>query len=363
MSGRSNMTLLDPDFIRVVTTLQHEEPDRVPLAEIAIDYKIMSQFIGQKVTDDDLAGQVKFWTNAGYDYTLLTAGLMRPGGVSMDSQVSKVIQDTIVKDKTDEEDSWNIWKRARIHTEADFEAFPWHEASDLDLSKFHDVQEYLPEGMRIVAASGKIFTMTWMLMGFENFAANLKLNPNFSQKVIKQVAQIQLDAVKKIATIPNVSAIWAVDDIAFGTGPIISPHDLREYIFPWYEEFGRICHDNGLYFFFHSDGLLWELMDDLMALGVDALHPIDPTCMDIEQVKEKVGDRLCLMGNISNEILHNGTPKEVSALTKKRLRTVAPGGGYCLGSGNSVPDWAQIDNYRAMIDTTLKYGHYPIRID
>ncbi len=91
--------------------------------------------------------------------------------------------------------------------------------------------------------------------------------------------------------------------------------------------------------------------------------PIDPTCMDIEEVKEKVGDRLCIIGNISNEILATGTPEEVAELTKKRIKALAPGGGYCLGSGNSVPDWAKIENYRAMIETGLKYGRYPIGIE
>ena len=48
---------------------------------------------------------------------------------------------------------------------------------------------------------------------------------------------------------------------------------------------------------------------------------------------------------------------------KELLQKVAPGGGYCVGSGNSVPDWARFDNYMAMRDTTLKYGGYPIQID
>ena len=68
------------------------------------------------------------------------------------------------------------------------------------------------------------------------------------------------------------------------------------------------------------------------------------------------------MGNISNEILAEGTPEEVAELTKKRLKTIAPGGGYCLGSGNSVPDWASFDNYMAMRETVLRHGHYPIAI-
>ena len=58
-----------------------------------------------------------------------------------------------------------------------------------------------------------------------------------------------------------------------------------------------------------------------------------------------------------------GTPQDVAQLTKQRLKSLAPGGGYCLGSGNSVPSWARIENYRAMVETGLSYGRYPIDID
>ena len=65
----------DPDFQRLRTALLGGQPDRVPLAEVAVDYAIMSQFLGRPVTDEDVAGQVEFWTRAGYDYALFTLGL------------------------------------------------------------------------------------------------------------------------------------------------------------------------------------------------------------------------------------------------------------------------------------------------
>ena len=79
-------------------------------------------------------------------------------------------------------------------------------------------------------------------------------------------------------------------------------------------------------------------------------------------IKEMYGDRLCLAGNVSNELLQCGTPAQVEARVKDLLRQVAPGGGYCMGSGNSVPEWAKFENYMAMRDTTRKYGVYPIQI-
>jgi uroporphyrinogen decarboxylase len=359
-----SMTENSPDFTRVVTTLHHEEPDRVPLAEVAVDYSIMTRFLGRPVADSDLASQVEFWTRAGYDFIPLTVGMMQPGDVTKDSQISKTIREAYMKDAeaADSED-WNLLKKSRIHSDEDFEAFPWEQAAKLDFSKLYEVQPFLPEGMKIIAASGKIFTLTWMLMGFENFGINLMTNPRLVTKVIEKVAQIQLRGLSQIIQVPNVAAVWAVDDIAFRSGPIVSPRAYREFLFPWYEEFGRLCAENGLYFIFHTDGLVWDLIEDLIAVGVNALHPIDPTCMNIEEVKERVGDRICIIGNISNELLEDGTPEEVAELTKNRLRRIVPGGGYCLGAGNSVPDWARIENYRAMIETCLKCGKYPIHID
>ena len=169
--------------------------------------------------------------------------------------------------------------------------------------------------------------------------------------------------LRQVASIPNVAAIWAVDDIAFSSGPILKPDLLRRYIYPYYEEFGRICREHGLYFFFHTDGVVWDLIEDFIAVGVYALHPIDPTCMDIRRLGRKYGQRIALVGNISTELLETGTPAQVADLTRVRLRSIAPGGGYCLGSGNSVPDWAVSKYDRAMAEKLARaMASYPIDI-
>ena len=305
---------------------------------------------------------MEFWAKAGYDFVPITVGMLNPGGVTKDSHISKVLSRVLHEREMEDEDAWNLEMRSWIHDERDFEQFPWDEASALDFSKFHAVQQILPAGMKIVAISGKIFTLSWMLMGFQNFCANVYLKPDLVAALVERVAHIQFDAVTRIQNIPNVAAVWAVDDIAFGTGPILSPATFRRHIFPWYKEMARRCHDAGLYFFFHSDGVLYDMMDDLLDIGIDALHPIDPTCVDIREMKRRYGSRITLFGNISNELLQSGTPAQVAELTKQRLREIAPGGGYAVGSGNSVPNWARFENYMAMRDTVLEHGWYPIRV-
>jgi len=352
---------INPNFDRILITVKHEEPDRVPLLDGAIAYETMSKFLGKTVVDSDISSQVEFWTRAGYDYTALTVGMMQPGKVTADSAISKLIKKRI-ENQNEKDGEWNLERRSFINNEKDFDEFPWEEASKLDLGKFYEVQKYLPKGMKIVALSGKIFTLTSMLMGFENFCINLVANSKFVEKVIEKVAHIQYDALRQIINVPNVAAVWSYDDIAFGTGTMISPKALRKFFFPWYKRFGKICHDNNLLFFYHTDGKIWDVMDDLIEIGVDALHPIDPTCMDIYEVKRKVGDKICIIGNISNDLLMRGTPEEIDELTKSRIKYLAPGGGYCVGSGNSVPDWAKIENYKAMIEATFRYGYYPINL-
>jgi uroporphyrinogen decarboxylase len=328
-----------------------------------VAYEIQSQFLGKKVTDTDLKSQIEFWVQAGYDFIPVTVGMMSPGEITKESSIFGVVQKVLRKGKeTEEIVPWDIEEKGVISFPEDYESFPWDEAAKLDFSKFFEVQPLLPEGMKIVACSGKVFTLTWMLMGFQNFCLSLYLQEELVSKVIRKVGEIQIQGAKKLLEIPKIGGLWVVDDLCYGSGPMIDPRFLKKYVFPWYEELASICKKKGLLFFFHSDGNIWQIVDDLMAIGFDAFHPIDPTCMDINEVKEKVGKKVGILGNIHTDLLATGTAEEVRELTKRRIKEIAPGGGYALGSGNSVPNWALFENYQAMRETVLKYGAYPIKL-
>ena len=168
---------LKPNFERLKSAVNHQEADRVPFFEALIDYSIQSRFLGREVKPDDLKSQVQFWSSAGYDFIPITVGMMEPGGVTKDSAISKVI-DEIVLDDNDEtqkkdDDAWSLEYHSFIKNRADFEAFPWDVLAELDYTKFEAVKEHLPDNMRVIAVSGKVFTLTWMLMGFNHFALSL----------------------------------------------------------------------------------------------------------------------------------------------------------------------------------------------
>jgi uroporphyrinogen decarboxylase len=346
----------EPDFRRIQIAANREEGEYVPQAELLVDYTIQSAFLGRKVTDDDVESQVEFWTKAGYDFMPLTVGMMNPGKVTEDSAISKVIKERVVGGDQGGSDSWNLEKNSFIANRDDFDRFPWDALASLDFSKFHSVEGMLPEKMKVMALSGKIFTLTWMLMGFNNFATKLILDERLVADVVQKVAEIQLDCLDRILEMPHVGGVWMVDDLAFGTGPMIAPEAFRTHFFPWYRKIAERSHKRDLLVFFHSDGDLLKLMEDLIDIGVDVLHPIDPHCMDIKTVKESFGDRLCIIGNVSNELLRSASPVEIEDRVRYLMENVAPGGGYMLGSGNSVAEWSRFENYLAMRAATFRYG-------
>ncbi len=354
---------MKPDFERIRKAVRHEESDRVPLCEVLIEYPIQSKFLGREVTADDVASQVQFWAEAGYDFIPLTVGMMSPGKVTQESSISRVIREVMLKDSPDANDdkAWNLEYTSFIKTREDFEKFPWEVAAKLDFSKFHQVSDLLPEGMKVIAVSGKIFTLTWMLMGFNHFAMSLKLEEDLVADIFRKVAEIQFKGLEEILAMPYVGGVWVVDDLAFGNGPIISPQAYRDHVFPWYREMARRCHQGDRLFFMHTDGNVMPLMEDFIEMGLDVLQPIDPSCMDIFKVKEMYGDRLTLVGNVPNEMLRSAAPAEVEEYVRKLIAKAGPGGGYCVGSGNSVPEWAKFENFMAMRDTVLKHGSYPIK--
>ncbi|MDR0354604.1 MAG: hypothetical protein LBJ64_02555 [Deltaproteobacteria bacterium] len=349
---------VSPDWNRVLAAVKFEETDRVPLSEVLIAHDIQSQFLGRQIGPDDLAGQVEFWSSAGYDYIPLNIGMMEPGKVTGDSHVSKILKSLGQGDEPDKTDdkSWNLEVASFIHDLDEFEAFPWTELASLDFSKLENVASLLPPGMKAIGVSGKIFTMTWMLMGFNNFAMALIKDTPLLRAIFRQVAEIQLSALDVVLNMPHVGGIWVVDDLAYNSGPIVSVKHLDKYVFPWYREIARRCREAGKLFFLHSDGKLDALLPSLIDLGLDVIQPIDPTCNDIVDIKRKAGGRICIVGNVPNDMLQDGQPSDIREYVRHLLAEVAPGGGFMLGSGNSVPDWAKFENYMALRETALTEG-------
>jgi len=103
------------------------------------------------------------------------------------------------------------------------------------------------------------------------------------------------------------------------------------------------------------------ILDELLSLGMNGLNPIEPGAMDIELMKEKYGDRLCLIGNINlHHTLTVGTPVEVESEVRERISKIGKNGGYIIASSNSITDYCRPENVLALRDAIIKYRDYEI---
>lgn len=362
-----------PDFRRFRQALLCQgEPDRVPLFD-SIHSDIKSGFLGRPVRT--LADEIDFCAQAGYDYFRITTGMrlmLRRDAALPGQEVPPGPTAPLLKPHRERYNPFDDQERVRYWAEegqgavtslAEFEAFPWPSPEDFSLTPFKEAASLLPPGMKLIASIGWVYSATWMLMGFETFCLALVEQPELIQRMFERMGEIQLGVCRRVAALPQIGTLLMSDDIAYTEGLLISPTLLRRYVFPWYDEMNSVAREHDLPVIFHSDGRLWEVLEDILACGFCGLHPVEPKAMDIVELKARVMGRLCVMGNIDLAYtLTLGSPQEVAEEVKMRLRQLAPGGGYILGSSNSVPEYVPLANYQAMRETALRYGVYPIQV-
>jgi len=349
-----------PSIERFTDALFCREPDSIPVAELKVDETVKAAFLGlarwPKDPREAMEAEVRFALEAGYDYVRAPA--------TVDYQHPGTKHRFAYSANTDEEQE-RLWHRQGggvLRSMADVEVYPWPDPASADLSALHLAAELAPEGMGIVTAlkGGGIFERAWFLLGFERFMTATVEDPQLVAETMRRAGEVWYGVVERcVAECPRVSVIWLCDDLAYAEGFMVNPSIYRQHLFPWLERLSALCRrcDPPLPLVHHSDGKLWDVLDDLIACGVNALHPIEPKAMDIVALKRRVAGRLCLIGNIDlGYTLTRGTPAEVEAEVIERIRTVGPGGGYCVGSSNSVTDYVPVANFVAMNKATHEHG-------
>ncbi len=349
------------DYHRLLKTIRHEEPDRVPLGEFQVDTQLMEKFMGRPV--HGVSDRIAFQAAAGFDFIYLRANYDYAGVSPVSSTGTPRSWEYSPENETQGTES--TFEARRVRTLADLESFPWPDPQTVDIAHFDTAARVMPPGMGIITGVGGIFTRTWMLMGYENFCLSLTDNPELVARFAAQVGQIQVAVLRRLIRLPRVVAVWYGDDLAYTEGLMVSPKVLRKYFFPWIEELSRIAHDAGMPFIMHTDGNVWAVLDDLIALGLNALHPIEPKAMDIYELKRRHGQQLALFGNIDlgyTLVAGEGTPQAIRAEVRQRIKDLAPGGGYAVASGAGATRYVALENFNAMREAAFEYGSYPIQL-
>jgi uroporphyrinogen decarboxylase len=252
--------------------------------------------------------------------------------------------------------AWQEEHTGPIQGWKDFEAYPWPSMADLDLSGPEWLERNLPEGMGWYELTAHVFEMLSFLLGYETLCFAVVDQPDLVDAILEKVGAFYLDLTRVLADFRTSAVAWGSDDLGFRTGTMMSPEFLRKKILPWHRRCAEIAHAKGKPYLLHSCGNLDAIMDDLVDdVRIDARHSFEDVILPVTEAKRRYGGRLCLLGGIDMDFLCRSGTKEIRRCVRDTLDTCLPGGGYCLGTGNTVANYVPLDNYLAMVDEGRRY--------
>jgi len=338
----------DPDFQRFLKAVRREgEPDRVPFVELGADREIMEAVLeGPAHTVEQ---QVGFWHALGYDYASVKAKLpwVRLRDHALDPATLPHAQREWVNTHT-----------TAYSTRAEFEAFPWPCPHDVDYSDIETALRVAPEGMGVLGRVSGVLENAMFTLGFEGFSYMLADDPRLARDTLDTVGALLLHVVETLASIDALGGIFFGEDMGFKTATMVSPAVLRELVFPWHHRIVDAAHAKGKPILLHSCGNIKAVMGDVLEIGWDARHSYEDVVQPITEAKALYDHRIAVLGGIDMDVLGRGSEEQVRARVRQVVEACAPGGGFALGTGNTVANYIPIANYLAMLDEGWRCGRY-----
>ena len=204
-----------------------------------------------------------------------------------------------------------------------------------------------------------VFPPVWQGMGMNNFARALKNDPKLIEERFRFCTDFVLTVFRAYSDC-GAKIFLEGGDIAHKGGPMMSPKYFNKYLLPRYQEVSEAIHDWGGKFILHTDGDITSQLDFIVESGFDGLQCLEPPWVDPYLVKKKVGDKLCLSGNIDTKhILVDATKEEVEQAVANAIKAMGKGGGFMISPANFHPNMT-VDRLKWMIEAANKLGVYPL---
>lgn len=206
----------------------------------------------------------------------------------------------------------------------------------------------------------------WLAGGiadFDEFPIYLswfRLHPD----VVEEIIRFSTDALienAKVALDHGADGILSCNDFGYSNSSWISPDNFRQFIYPNMKRAQDAIKAKGSFFIVHSDGNNNPLLQMFAEARIDGYQSIDILGgMNLADVKEKIGDKVCLLGNVDLQALGSGTAGDVEKDVKRCIESAAGGGGYILCSSGSMLE-SRPENLHTMVAYARKIGKYPIK--
>ena len=377
---------------RVLTALEHEEPDRIPIV-IGVSnatgmkmkpYRHLKNVLGIQSADRFIYDWPELGTAAPDEETLVrlhcdVRGVLDrfPESIYTRNRSrpphSPFVDDWGSGQKEIEPGAWfpGVYPLAQAESVADIERYSgW---PDMD-----DPYRVVAAGERAEAlhrdGEYAVMAIPWLLFPFERafamqgmdtFLMNLALHEDMAVALLEKIADLCkilmghfLEAVG-----PYLDIIKIGDDLGTQEGLLLSPDMYRRILKPIHADFiAFIKARTRAKVFFHTDGDVFDLIDDFIEMGIDILNPVQTSAgrmSNLRELKKRCGRNIALCGAIdTHRILPHGSPVEVREEVRRVIGQLGPGGGYMLAAVHTIMDEVPPENILAMVDGAVEFGTY-----
>ncbi len=336
--------MFNPDYNNIVLSAKNVEVQRTPLYDHIVADEIIEKITGKPLAnmngnENDRNEYFKdytlFFKNMGYDAVSFEAIITKYliGGGSLYGHAPSTI-----KDRTD------------------FDKYPWGEVIENFKRKagllFSSLRKNLPLGMKAIGGVGNgIFEIVQDLVGYEKLCYISYDDPELYADLFKKTAELMYSIWSWF--LPNFKDVFCVcrfgDDLGYKVGTLLSPKDIRKHIIPGYKVLVNLIHSYDRPFLLHSCGKIFDVFDDIIAIGIDAKHSNEDIIAPFTYWVDTYGDKIGNFGGIDTDHLCTKDEKQIREIVNDVMKYCSKGHkGFAIGSGNSIPDYIDPAKYLAM---------------
>lgn len=336
----------EPDFTNFIKMLERK-PSRPVLFEFIIgaekekaltglDYQVATEF-------DRVITTIKAFDSAGYDHApIIVRGMEFPR-----------------KEANHEEKATKSLNEGALIVDWDsYHSYQWPKVENCDFSIIKKASQYLNPKVKFIPFSHDgILENTIGIVGYDNLCLMLYDEPELVEQIFNQVGSRIEQYFKNLLDFDEVGAIICNDDWGFNTQTMLSPNDLRKYVFPWYQRIVAYAHEKNKYAILHSCGYYGDIINDIInVMKFDGRHSYEDKIIPVEKAYDNLKEKIAVIGGIDVDFLARATKEEVYQRCYQMLKKVEKDGGYALGSGNSIPDYIPNENYFAMLQAAHDFN-------
>jgi uroporphyrinogen decarboxylase len=355
---------------RFLMAMQGEKPDRIPVFDFLEGRRIFKEVLGIDIdlpAGDEIA---RCSLRLGFDGIFIGYGGFS-GTDEVDPNSGEFNTAGVYRDEwgvsyksTGVSWPWDSPCDHPIDTRDDFEKWKPNAPDPLRDDRLNDIRAAMEQaGGEAVVMGGIVgpLTTATFLFGFTGTCLKLIDEPDFVEEIFKVSNDFYIPAINRMIE-AGVDAICLCEDLGFKTGTFASPKIYRKHLFPYVAELIDSAKKRGAPVFFHCDGNVNEILDDLVGLGIDVLHPLErKSNMDIGFIRKRYGTKICLAGNIdASDTLPNGPLERIEREVRETIDIAGRDGAYILASDSDYHDGIPPENFIAMIEAAKRYGKYPV---